>query len=143
MSVIRNPELFKCAASFAGVTDLTLLFTPYIRKRSEYLREALIEFVGDPDIDYAEQTENSPVYRYRDITRPVLLAHGMDDTVVDFEHSWRMQKMMRLSGQAPKFILLRGIGHGFRLIDEARELYDPLIEFLDMHLKPAEVALTP
>ncbi len=137
MSVIRNPELFKCAASFAGVTDLTLLFTQHGKKRTERLREILIKYVGDPNIDYAEQTENSPVYRYRDIKRPILLAHGIDDPVVDFEHSWRMQKMLRLAGSAPQFILLRDVGHGFGFIDEAKELYDPLMEFLDMHLKPA------
>lgn len=140
MSVIRNPELFKCAASFAGVTDLTLLFTQYGKRRSERLRDILIKYVGDPNIDYAEQIENSPVYRYRDIKRPILLAHGMDDTVVDFEHSWRMQKMLRLTGTAPKFILLRDVGHGFGFIDEAKELYDPLMEFLDMHLKPAHAS---
>jgi dipeptidyl aminopeptidase/acylaminoacyl peptidase len=140
MSVIRNPALFKCAASFAGVTDLTLLFTQYGKRRTERLRETLIRYVGDPNIDYAEQTENSPVYRYRDIKRPILLAHGMDDPVVDFEHSWRMQKMLRLTGTAPKFILLRDVGHGFGFIDEAKELYDPLMEFLDRHLKPANPA---
>lgn len=136
MSVIRNPALFKCAASFAGVMDLTLMFTESAKMRNEYLRKTLIEYVGDPDVDYEEQIEHSPVYRYKDITRPVLLAHGLDDEVVDYEHSWRMQKMMRLNGSIPEFLLLKKVGHGFDYINEAQEFYDPLVEFLDEHLKP-------
>lgn len=136
MSVIRNPDLFKCAASFAGVMDLTLLFKRSAVVHNEHLRELLVEYVGDPEIHYDEQTEYSPVYRYKEVTRPVLLGHGLDDPVVDFEHSWRMQKMLRLTGSPPEFVLLKGVGHGFDFVNEAEEFYEPLLEFLDKHLKP-------
>ena len=138
MSVIRNPGLFKCAASFAGVTDLTLLFTESAAKSSEFLRDTLIDYVGDPHINYAELVEHSPVYRYKDIKRPILLAHGLDDSVADFEHSWRMQKMLQLAGSPATFILLKDIGHGFSYISEAKQLYDPLMNFLDENLKAPE-----
>jgi dipeptidyl aminopeptidase/acylaminoacyl peptidase len=136
MSVIRNPELFKCAASFAGVMDLTLLFKRSDVVHNEHLRELIVKYVGDPDIHYDEQTEYSPVYRYKEVTRPVLLGHGLDDPVVDFEHSWRMQKMLRLTGSPPEFVLLKGVGHGFDFVNEAQDFYGPLLEFLDKHLKP-------
>jgi len=135
MSVIRHPELFRCAASWAGVTDLTLLFTQTSMSRSDYLRDILVRYVGDPDIDYDEQTENSPVYRYKDIMRPILLGHGMEDTVVDVEHSWRLRKMMILTGMDPEFVLLDDVGHGFSYVNEAQQFYEPLLEFLDKHLK--------
>lgn len=137
MSVIRNPELFKCAASYAGVMDLTLLFTESTTRQNNYLREILVRYVGDPDIDYAEQREHSPVYRYEDINRPILLGHGLDDEVADFEHSWRLRKMLRLRGVDPEFVILRGVGHSFDYISEAEQFYGPLVEFLDRHLKPA------
>ena len=136
MSIIRNPDLFKCAASFAGVMDLTLLFTESAAKQSDNLRDILIEYVGDPDADYDEQIEHSPVYRYKDIKRPVLLGHGKDDAIVDFEHSWRLQKMMRLTGAELEFILIKDVGHGFDYVNEAWEFYEPLVKFLDKHLKP-------
>jgi dipeptidyl aminopeptidase/acylaminoacyl peptidase len=145
MSVIRNPELFKCAASYAGVMDLTLLFTQSELNRTDYLRETLSRYVGDPEVDQAEQMEHSPVYRYRDIKRPVLLGHGMEDTIVDVEHSWRLRKMLFLAGADPEFILLDGVGHGFRYVDDARDFYEPLLAFLDTHLKtvPSEPAPSP
>jgi dipeptidyl aminopeptidase/acylaminoacyl peptidase len=134
MSVIRNPGLFKCAASFAGVMDLTLLFTESTTRRNDYLRDLLIEYVGDPNVDYAEQIVHSPVYRYKDISRPVLLGHGLVDSVADFEHSWRMQKMLRLKGTPAQLVLLKNVGHGFEYIDEARDFYTPLLEFLNRYL---------
>ncbi len=138
MSVIRNPDLFKCAASFAGVMDLTLLFTQSTKMRNESMRNVLIRYVGDPDIDYNEQIDNSPVYRFKDIKRPILLGHGVDDSVVDFEHSWRLRKMLLLAGAKPRFILLKEVGHGFKYVSEARDFYGPLLEFLDSHLKSGD-----
>lgn len=138
MSVIRNPKLFRCAASWAGVMDLTLLFTQTSESQNEYLRKTLISYVGDPDIDYDEQRENSPVYRYREIERPILLGHGMEDTVVDVEHSWRLRKLLAMRGTGPEFILLDGVGHGFDYIKDARQFYEPLVAFLDKHLKQDE-----
>lgn len=135
MSVIRNPQLFKCAASFAGVTDLALMFTQARTRDNEALREGFVRIIGNPDVDESELLQYSPVYRYRDISRPVLLAHGTDDEIVDVEHSWRLRKMLQLSGNEPEFIVLDDIGHGFRHTGEAEKLYGPLIEFLQQHLQ--------
>mgnify|MGYP001821017209 FL=1 len=136
MSVIRNPDLYQCAASFAGVTDLTLLFAQSRLHKNPALREELIRIVGDPDLDYDEQTSNSPVYRYRDIKRPVFLAHGTKDRIVDIEHSWRLRMLMRLQGTDPEFVVIDDVGHGFSYVEDAELLYDPLVRFLDRHLMP-------
>lgn len=136
MSVIRNPEMYKCGASFAGVTDLTLLFAQSRLHKNPELRETLARIIGDPDLDYEEQREHSPAYRYKDIHRPILLAHGTADRVVDVEHSWRLRMLMKLRGVDPEFVILDDVGHGFEYIKEAKQLYDPLVAFLDSHLKP-------
>ena len=134
MSVIRNPELYRCGASFAGVTDLTLLFAQSRLHRNPALREQLVRIVGDPELDYDEQREHSPAYRYRDIERPVFLAHGSADRIVDIEHSWRLFVLMRLRGIEPDFITMDDVGHGFEYVSEAKDLYEPLLEFLNKHL---------
>jgi dipeptidyl aminopeptidase/acylaminoacyl peptidase len=136
MSVIRNPDLYKCGASFAGVTDLTLLFSQSRMHRNPELRKAMERIIGHPDLDYEEQRANSPVYRYKEIKRPIFLAHGTKDKVVDIEHSWRLRMMMRLTGVDPEFVILDDVGHGFEYVKEAESLYEPLLAFLDTHLKP-------
>ena len=136
MSTIRNPELYQCAASFAGVTDLTLLFARSRVDKNPALREWFTRIVGDPDLDYEEQTAHSPVYRYRDIKRPVFLAHGTRDRIVDIEHSWRLRMLLRLRGADPEFVVIDDVGHSFNYVEEAELLYGPLVGFLDKHLKP-------
>ncbi len=136
ISVIEHPEVFTCAASFAGVTDLTLLFNRTRMRQSPRMRDRLIEMIGDPDVNYEELTRFSPVYQYTRINRPVFLAHGNIDRVVDVEHTWRLSTMLDLIGQDHEFLIIDEVGHGFTYVDEARELYVPLVDFLDRHLKP-------
>ncbi len=138
MSVLRRPDLFKCAAAFAGVTDLTLLFNRPEVRHNEELQRVLVRMVGDPNIDYEELVEYSPVYRYEDFARPLFIAHGNSDSVVDVEHSWRLRIMLNLAGNSPEFVVIDDVGHGFDYVREAEQLYDPLLEFLDQHLKAGE-----
>jgi len=90
-----------------------------------------MRIIGRPSADYAEQTENSPVYHYKDISRPVFLAHGTEDIVVDVEHSWRLRKLLQLIDRDPEFIIIDDIGHGYGNVGQAEQLYVPLVEFLD------------
>ncbi len=139
MSVIRNPELFKCAASFAGVTDLTLIFLQSRVDKNPELREAFIRIIGDPNLDFDEQRSFSPTYRYKEIERPVFLAHGTADRVVDIEHSWRLRRLLQLIKRDPTFVVLDEVAHGFEYVEEAAQLYGPLVKFLDSHLKAKTV----
>ena len=137
ISVIEHPEIFVCAASFAGVTDLTLLFNRTRMRQNPRVRDRLIEMIGDPDVDYEELARFSPVYQYTRIDRPVFLAHGNVDRVVDVEHTWRLSTMLDLIGREHEFLIIDELGHGLAYVDDARKLYKPLVAFLDQHLKPA------
>ncbi|MDX1507373.1 MAG: prolyl oligopeptidase family serine peptidase [Woeseiaceae bacterium] len=136
MGAIRNPDLFRCAASFAGVTDLTLLFNRSDLRRSESLTQQLVRMIGDPDVDYDELTEHSPVYQYERIEVPIFIAHGDNDPIVDVEHAWRLKRLLDLVGYIPEFHIFEGVEHGFDYVDQVKAFYDPLIEFLEIYLKP-------
>lgn len=135
MSVLRNPDLFRCAVSFAGVTDLTLLFNGERARKNAALRDELVDMVGDPSLEYEQLVEHSPVYQFRQFTRPLLIVHGTSDSVVDVEHSWRLKIMLDLADIDAEFVVLDRVGHGFTYVSEARSFYEPAIEFLDAHLK--------
>ena len=138
MGVLRNPEVFRCAVSFAGVTDLTLLFNGERVRKNADLRDQLIGMVGDPSVEYEQLVEHSPVYQFRRFTRPILIAHGTSDSVVDVEHSWRLKVMLDIADIDAEFVVLDRVGHGFTYISEAQSFYEPAIEFLDTHLKNGE-----
>lgn len=143
MGVLRNPEVFRCAVSFAGVTDLTLLFNGERVRKNADLRDQLIGMVGDPSVEYEQLVEHSPVYQFRRFTRPILIAHGTSDSVVDVEHSWRLKVMLDIADIDAEFVVLDRVGHGFTYISEAQSFYEPAIEFLDTHLKSGEDYLEP
>ncbi len=143
MSILRNPDLFRCAVSFAGVTDLTLLFNGERVRKNADLRDLLVDMIGDPAVEYDQLVEYSPVYQFRRFTRPLLLAHGTDDSVVDIEHSWRLKIMLDLAGIDAEFVVLDRVGHGFPYVSQAKKFYDPAIAFLDTHLKDVDESSSP
>lgn len=138
MSAIRRPDLYRCAASFAGVSDLSLIFDRPDILTNDELSALLTEIVGDPNLDSEELERYSPVYRYAEISTPLFIAHGDRDNVVDIEHSWRMRMMLNLVDIEPEFLVLPGVGHAFQYVNQAEAFYGPLIKFLDENLKPEE-----
>ncbi|MEM1262360.1 MAG: prolyl oligopeptidase family serine peptidase [Pseudomonadota bacterium] len=137
-SIVRSPERYQCAASFAGVTDLPLLFSQSVYRRDEELRDELVKMVGDPELDLAELREYSPVYNYRRMSRPVFLAHGTEDSRVDIEHSWRLERLLRMADADVQMHEMTGVGHGFETLQQIADFYEPLMRFFDRHLRPMQ-----
>ena len=140
MGVIQHPDKYKCAVSFAGVTDLPLLFNKRSVQNNEELTKTLIEIVGDPVLQQEELKAFSPVYNADKVERPVLLIHGTKDSVVDVEHSWRLSKMLSLYNKDHALKIMRGAEHSFDTTDEVKIMYDWVMPFLAEHLGVEEVS---
>ena len=134
LGVIRSPELYKCAISFAGVTDLSLLFNKSSIKNNHQLTASLKEIVGDPLLKRDELMEYSPVYQYKRIGRPVMLLHGEDDERVDIEHTWRLKSLLEYNDMPIEYKVFKNVGHSFRRTDEIKRFYDYVMPFLTKHL---------
>ena len=132
-SVIRSPQLYKCAAAFAGVTDLALRFQRSDAQRDDMMR-ALTEIMGDPKTQQDELFKYSPLYQFKGITKPVFIAHGTDDNIVDIEHSYRLHFALKDHGIKHKWMVMDDVGHGFSYPDDAAVYYNALIEFLNSQL---------
>jgi len=76
MSTIRYPSLYKCAASYAGVMDVPLLYETSDWSTNHYLRQLMIDITGNPDTQYEQLFDISPVYNVAKLMRPVLIAQG-------------------------------------------------------------------
>ncbi|MBZ2163474.1 alpha/beta hydrolase family protein [Alteromonas stellipolaris] len=139
-SVIRSPQLYKCAASFAGVTDLALRFQRSDAQRDGMMR-ALTEIMGDPKTQQDELFKYSPLYQFKGITKPVFIAHGTDDNNVDIEHSYRLHFALKDHGIKHKWMVMDDVGHGFSDPDDAAVYYNALIEFLSTHLEEEQPVL--
>ena len=130
--VIRNPERYRCAVSFAGVTDFASQLR-YDRKffDSRYYRRNWKAMVrGDEGFDLDEV---SPVKQVGRLTRPVLLTHGsLDDTVPMSQY----KKMVSAAKKAKKPIethVYKDEGHGFSKKESRKDWLDRMGAFLHKH----------
>lgn len=134
--VIRNPERYRCAASFAGVTewdkqlgyDANFLSRNGRRERRELIRGEEREF----DLDSV-----SPARRAADLTRPILLAHGRKDVTVPFTQFRAMRNALTDAGvRQAQYLELENSAHGFADAKDEQAWYDALIGFLARHNPP-------
>jgi dipeptidyl aminopeptidase/acylaminoacyl peptidase len=134
MLAIRSPQRFRCAASYAGVTDLGLLLGSYEKEVGDFLLSRLIAEKLPVDQQYEQLRKLSPVYNVEQLQVPVYLAHGSDDIRVDIEHSYRMMSRMR---QLDKNLVWRELpnhGHSFDDPQSALAYYRSLADFLKENL---------
>ena len=93
-----TPELYACAISVAGVSDLAEVIA-YDEKMggdesdSVYYERESIGSRDDPKVG-----EKSPARHARDIRAPILLLHGTNDTVVPFAQSQMMANALAAAG---------------------------------------------
>lgn len=139
VSAIRWPGRFRCVVSVAGISDKMLFFTASDSGRSKVGREQLEKIVGDPFKDHAEMMETSPLYHYRELRVPVMLAHGAEDERVDFEHTRRLQRVLAMDGRPPVGHVFENAGHGFGDKD-LHTLWNGIAGFLQQNLDQANPA---
>jgi dipeptidyl aminopeptidase/acylaminoacyl peptidase len=114
MAPIATPGVFKCAASFAGVTDIDLMYTITWSDFSEdYKRFGMPVLVGDRDKDAAQLARTSPLKRVAEIKVPVLLAHGGSDVRVPIKHATEFFDAARSAGVNIERFYYAEEGHGF------------------------------
>ena len=133
--VIRNPERYRCAASFAGVTDYHAQFK-YSGKGLErrYRREwkHRLRGTGEQEIDLREV---SPAHQVDRLERPVLLAHGKGDTRVPFTQFEAMAEAAKTAGKDIELLELDD-NHHLTKEENAKAWLEELVAFLAKHNPP-------
>ncbi|GLP95163.1 alpha/beta hydrolase family protein [Paraferrimonas sedimenticola] len=132
---LHRPELYHCVASYAGVTDIPLLFTEFGVSQNAHHKQLLTQIVGNPDTQLAQMMEYSPVYQIDQLRVPLLLAQGGKDPTVDQEHYLRMKQMLDLHKKPYTPIFYKNEIHGFRYRGNAVDFYLKLDKFLRKSMK--------
>ena len=100
MAVIRRPEVFHAAISGAAPHDQRLYDT-YWRERS----------LGLPEENPEAYDRSSTVTQAADLTRPLLLVHGIADDNVVVAHTLRMSAALLAAGRPHQVLPLSGTTH--------------------------------
>ncbi len=133
LAATEKQEMFKCAVSYAGLSDLTSFLDH--NNKQENTVSYFEKFIGKKDdSDYLDSI--SPLKLVTKDTLPTLLMHGNDDTVVDVEQSVMMYNAMIKAG-AKDAILLRGPGedHWFSLGASRRVFLNETLQFVEKYTK--------
>lgn len=131
MGVAKFPDMFCCAVSVAGVTDINkfLIAERMKGKKNYYYNHVLI---GD---DSGDRKDNSPITHADRISCPVFLAHGTDDETVYFSHSNNMYKALKKEKKDVTFLKLKDETHQLEDIKNRVKLFKAIEKFLNKNMK--------
>lgn len=133
-AVIRNPERYRCAASWAGVTDWDRMLKydrRFLSRKGRQQWEGLIAGEGT-DLDAVSPYRLAP-----SLTRPVLLAHGTSDSNVPFSQFNRFRDAAKGAPVQPVTLVIKDEGHSLSKPENEQAWYDALVAFLAEH-NPAD-----
>ena len=129
MEAARNPDLYRCAVSFAGVTDVAYL----VRKSRRYSNSEIVEQQIGRDLGALRQ--RSPLHVADDIEIPVLLGHGTDDRSVRIEHGRRINKALEDGDKDVTYLEFEGGDHYLSNEQHRLQFFEAMDEFLGTHTK--------
>jgi len=130
-----DPGVYRCAASFGGLSDLGRFVTWSKVKRGPSAFRYWTRFMGAED-DRKVLAEISPAANVEKVTIPVLLIHGKDDSVVPLEQSQIMADALRKAGKPVELLVQKGEDHWLSRGDTRLQTLTATMAFVEKHNPP-------
>lgn len=128
MAAVKTPDLFKCAVSINGVTNLPALWT----KDGSFLggKEWRKSF-GDSRSDTRKV---SPHHKTEAIKIPILLIASKDDERIDYKQSKGLYSKLKRKKNGSKYVEIKTGGHSLDIDASRITAFTALDQFLKTHL---------
>jgi dipeptidyl aminopeptidase/acylaminoacyl peptidase len=133
MTVIRAPDLFKCAIGEAGIYDLSMMYAKGDIKDRKVGRNYLEQAIGK---DPSELAANSPDKLADKIDVPVLLIHGEEDERAPFAQAKAMRAALEAAHKPYEWLVKPNEGHGFYKEENVVDMYNHVQSFLEKNIGP-------
>ena len=135
----QTPELYRCVASFAGVSDLNALVRwEKATKGHEGRYRYALTAIGDPAHESARLAAASPITHVAAYRPPVLLIHGSKDASVPLAQSEAMAQALRAAGKDVRLVVYPGEGHADWTEHDEEAALTEIDGFLQAHLAPGK-----
>lgn len=139
--VTLDPGVYRCAISVAGLSDLKRMLervnwnhlTGNNLEQRYWDRFMGVRGPGDPVLDAI-----SPIKHLDRINVPVLLIHGLDDTVVPFEQSRIMFDALRRAGKNVELVTMKHEDHWLSRGETRLQMLRSMVAFLRAKNPPDE-----
>jgi dienelactone hydrolase len=134
MGAVKQADLFRCAVSWVGVTDLGLLSSINWSDSSEEWKQfGMKRLIGDPAADAARFKATSPLARAREIRMPLLVAYGGMDRRVPLKHGDEFKAALRPE-QELEWVVYAEEGHGWYDLKTNEDFWGRVERFLDRNI---------
>jgi len=140
MGAVRDGAHYRCAISFAGVTDIGLMRSIIHSDFSEQTKDFYLRNMVE--LPSAEaQAAVSPLRRVAELRTPVLLMHGVADRRVPIKHAQDFVSAAKSAGAPVEYVTYNDEGHGFTNPANKADYLRRVGAFLQRHLgEPAAAA---
>ncbi|HJR78450.1 MAG TPA: S9 family peptidase [Anaerolineales bacterium] len=129
----RDPEyLFACGISKYGDANLVSSWAQ-CEKRLRLYTEI---FLGHPSANLAIYRKGSPITEAKSIQRPVLILHGLLDTIVPPQSSEEWVEALKRHDKVFEYKTYANEPHGFLHRENLQDAYERMERFLDWYLLP-------
>ncbi len=139
--VALQSDVYRCAVSLAGPSDLRAMLAWEAMLHGGVRNPSLRywqRFMGAASPSDQRLDTVSPARLAARVTVPVLLIHGVDDTVVPLAQSRTMAQALSRAGKPVKFVTLKGEDHWLSRSDTRAEMLRATTAFLETHLPVGE-----
>lgn len=128
MQPIRAPDLYRCAISYAGVSDLRVQAERSDTRRLKAGRAFLDQAWNTNDDAYVKA--NSPIDNMDKFNVPVFIIHGEDDKRVPLQNAKRLRATLEKDNKPYDWLVEPNEGHGFYSEEHNTERYKRMEAFL-------------
>ena len=134
-----TPDRYRCAIAGAGVSDIRAMMRFEGSQYGGYSWRYWSRNIGDwrgSNADTIDQV--SPARQAANVQAPLMIVHGTEDIVVDYEQAEIMAAAMDEAGRPYELVTIDGGKHYSMLmtVDHKRQLYSNLERFLFEHNPP-------
>ncbi len=132
MGVVKEPDLYQCAIAYAGVNDISIQADSSDTRFSKNGRKFLEEAWNAYDEDFVR--ERSAIYHLDNLKAALFLVHGKEDKRTPYKNYTVLADALDKRNYPYESLVKDFEGHGFRDIDNQRELYTKILAFLEKHI---------
>lgn len=134
-----QPGIYRCAVSVAGLSDLRAMMhwaRNNAGRSDNYTQRYWDRYMGVSGPDDPKLKEISPIEHVDAVRGPVLLVHGRDDTVVPYEQSEAMERVMRRAGKSVELVTLKNEDHWLSRSETRLQMLEATVRFLEQYDPP-------
>ena len=131
--------IYHCAVAVAGISDPATM-TNWIKRKESYGDKLGLRywerFLGVDDPADKKLDAISPLKHAAQITVPLLLIHGRDDTTVPYDQSSDMAKALKRAGKSVEFVTLDKEDHYLSRSTTRLQMLQSSVDFLKKYNPP-------